>query len=683
MIPLLDNFSIKKKAPDVERQLHENLEALLAYDTRYLPDVYEVNLKSDGSRWRYMASNIEYTTEDGVYWGKWRKLESGGAVNLSGYYTKQENDLLLLNKVDKETGKSLIADTEIERLATLENYDDSNITESVNNNATDIAALQALVGSSVLNTTSQKVTDAINEIKNTSETASNALDERVTSNEEAITKLNGTGDGSVYKQTQSALTTAKLYTDNELSKLNTTSAMVVDEKPTVNGSDLTYIKDGELKTIASTDRIANAWFYYFVDSQLMQTRFIFGEDGTTSELTIASSNQDFSDYINKNYDILSVTYTPDTASIEKVVTVQSLHDLYAIIKTGLDEKIAIASIIDDLLSTSTTAPLSANQGRVLNESINTKLDKVFPFTDDVSEVANKNVMTDSTGKIIVSDFDDAINPASSNALQNKAVAAELDKKLPIEQGVENANKVLKVNEEGKLSLADVSALGSSAENVSFTNADYPTYTNVDIALKEILTRLDWVDINIDSFVVTPSQTQYEYGHTVRAGTLTFSWLLNKNDITSITLTDMSPALTDSSCTFEHDLSTTKTFALSVSDGKASHSKTIKISFDNKVYWGASSTIPDEFTSEWVLGLANSKFATGKAGDYSFNADTNEYGIIVMPSSFGSPVCYIGGFETTLENLGQLNFTNASGGQRPYTVYKTGQHSLGSFTMNLK
>lgn len=677
MISLLDSLSIKKSAPDVERQLHNDLESLLAFDTRYLPEVYEVNLRSDGSRWRYMISNAETET------GKWRKIESGASVDLSGYVTKTENDLLLSNKVDKETGKSLLSDTEIERLTTLENYDDSTLVESIGSNTTAITELQTRVGTGALTTVSQNLADAVNEVKTNAESANTVLSERVALNTDAIAVLNGTENGSVYKQTQSALTSAKLYTDNALSKLNTTSAVVVDEKPSASGSTVTYLKDGEVKTATSDESVANAWFYYFVDSQLMQTRFVFEEDGTTSELTIASSNQDFDDYVNKNYDILSIAYTPDVASIEKVVTVQSLHELSALIKTSLDEKVAIANVVDDLISTSTTAPLSANQGRALNEAINTKLDKTFVFADDISEVANKNVVTNATGEVVLSDFDDALSSTSSNAPQSKAVLAEVEKKVDIKQGADNANKLLSVGADGNVTLVEAGALGNSAENIAYTDDNYPTYTNVDIAIKEILTRLDWVDINIDSFVVSPNQTQLEYGYTVPAGTLTFQWLLNKDDITTISLTDMSPAVTDVSATYDHDLSNTKSFILTVGDSKSTSSKTIKISFDSKVYWG-SSTIPEELTSEWVLGLSNSKFATTKAGTYSFSVNTDEYAIIAMPSSFGNvSEVYIGGFATGVVSIGQLNFTNASGGRKPYTVYRLEQHSLGAFSMDIK
>ena len=677
-ISLLDQLSIKKKAQNVARDSFPNLEAAVAYNPNWLPSVFHAMLEDTGEIIIYNDANVDL----GDGWGKWRPLsQGGGSADLSNYYNRQENDLLLANKVDKEADKSLVLNTEIERLATLENYDDSTLVENIGNNATAISELQTKIGTGTLSTTAQNLVDSINEVKSNCDSANTATSEQVALNTDAIAVLNGTENGSVYKQTQAVLTSAKLYTDNELAKLNTTSAVVVDEKPSVSGDTVTYLKDSEVKTATSSESIANAWFYYFVDSQLMQTRFVFEEDGTTSELTIASSNQDFDDYVNKNYDILSITYTPDVASTEKIVTVQSLHELNALIKTSLDEKVAIVNVVDDLLSNSTTAPLSANQGRVLNEKINTKLDKTFAYTDDVSEVAHKNVMTNATGEVVLSSFDDTLSSTSSNAPQTKVVLAEVEKKLNINQGVDNNGKLLGVGADGNVAFVEASALGNSATNISYENENYPTYTNVDIAINEILARLDWVNVNIDSFVVSPSQTQYEYGYTIPSGTLTFSWLLNKNDITTISLTDMSPTTTDVSCVYNHDLSNTKSFVLTVGDSKATHSKTIKISFDSKIYWG-SSTIPTEITSDWILGLSNERFATTKNGDFSFSVNTDDYGFIAIPSAFGTPTCKIGGFETTLETVGSLSFVNASGGAKPYTVYKTGQKSLGSFTMNL-
>lgn len=74
---------------------------------------------------------------------------STGSTDLSDYYTKEETDSTfatttqLENKVDKEEGKSLISDEEIDRLATLNNYDDTAINEQIatlNSSKLDVTA---------------------------------------------------------------------------------------------------------------------------------------------------------------------------------------------------------------------------------------------------------------------------------------------------------------------------------------------------------------------------------------------------------------------------------------------------------------------------------------------------------------------------------------------------------------
>ena len=67
---------------------------------------------------------------------------SGGTVDLSDYAKTSEVNSALNTKVDKVDGKSLVSDTEIERLKNVDNYDDTEIKESINSkaNTTDLTA---------------------------------------------------------------------------------------------------------------------------------------------------------------------------------------------------------------------------------------------------------------------------------------------------------------------------------------------------------------------------------------------------------------------------------------------------------------------------------------------------------------------------------------------------------------
>ena len=53
-------------------------------------------------------------------------------IDLSNYYTKEESNALFDAKVDKIEGYSLVADTEIERLSTVNNYDDTEVRNLIN-----------------------------------------------------------------------------------------------------------------------------------------------------------------------------------------------------------------------------------------------------------------------------------------------------------------------------------------------------------------------------------------------------------------------------------------------------------------------------------------------------------------------------------------------------------------------
>lgn len=73
----------------------------------------------------------KYLSDDGTYKYVQGGSSDGGNVDLSNYATKDD----LLNKVDKELGKSLISNNEIERLANVTNYDDTAIKNQINSKA--------------------------------------------------------------------------------------------------------------------------------------------------------------------------------------------------------------------------------------------------------------------------------------------------------------------------------------------------------------------------------------------------------------------------------------------------------------------------------------------------------------------------------------------------------------------
>lgn len=668
-VSMLDNISYLGKKADNVRSLFNTIDEMVAFNENYLPDIYECNVVEDGNRYRYNRSNI---VDENL--GKWRLVESGGSSSLIDYYKKTETDTLLEGYVAKEDGKGLSTNDfttlEKEKLASLENYNDDAVMEHITNSEQAIADIQSAMGNATLTTTAQNISEAINEVKTNCDSATSALGERVTKNESDIAILNGdkTVSGSVAKKVATCLTDAKSYTDQKIAEMASEQAIVCDEKPSYSGGITTYIKDGVPET---TDE-ENIWFYYTVDGQLMQTIWITGVETTI----VSAGGVDFDDLVSKSKDVVS-NYTGDEADVSKVPNLGAMKELETKLQTDIDNKISGDEIYDGLDNTSTTSALSANQGRVLNEAVNTKLNKTFSGDD----IANKVLKTDSLGNVVLGTHDESLDATSTNSVQNKAIKTELDKKFNVAQSVDKAGYVAVIGEDGNMTFSEPTTLGGKAEVVAYTNDEYPDLTNVDLALDKILAKIYYKNLEITSFSISPATTEYEIGTVIPADTITFSWAVNK-DIKSQALTDCTVAIDDRSATYGSELKNTKTFVLTISDGENVITASKKISFLNKIYFG-SSVEPSEYNSAFILGLSGSQFASSKSNTVTLNVGSSEYGYFAMPTSFGTVnTVNIGGFDTDVENLGAVSFTNASGNTSSYTVYRLGRTGLGNITMKI-
>lgn len=670
-ISLLDNIAIKKKSPNVERDLFATIADMAAYNENYLPDVFECNVIEDGNRYRYNRTNIVDETL-----GRWRIVESGASsTDLIDYYKKTEVDELLNGKVSVEDGKGLSTNDfttlEKEKLAGLENYNDDAVMEHISNSEQAITDIQSVMGTDALTTTAQTVKGAINEVKGNAEAGLTDLAAKVTANEDALAIVNGDSSvtGSIKKSAATTLRDAKSYTDQKIAEMASEQAIVCDEKPSYIDGITTYIKDGVPET---TDE-ENIWFYYEAAGQLMQTIWINAE-----EITIVSAGGvNFDDFVSKSKDI-AATYEGDETDTDKIPNIAAMQALEALLKTDIEARIKITDIYDDLDSSNGLVPLSAKQGKNLNEKIDTKLDKTFIG----DEAANKHLITDSLGNIALGEYDGALDATSANAVQNKVIKTELDTKFNIAQNIDKAGYVAVIGDDGNMTFSEPTALGSTAEKVSYENDVYFTdVTNLKQAVDKILAKVYYEEPKITSFTITPSTDVYEIGTVIPADTIEFSWAVNK-EIKSQALTDCTVAADDRYAVYGNELSNTKTFVLTVSDGEKAATASKKISFLNKGYWG-SAAIPDEYNSEFILGLTNNKFISSNKGDYNFNVGAGEYGYFAVPSTMKFTTIWVNGFQADVEEVATVSFTNASGHTSSYTVLKTSQSGLGTFTATIK
>lgn len=220
----------------------------------------------------------------------------------------------------------------------------------------------------------------------------------------------------------------------------------------------------------------------------------------------------------------------------------------------------------------------------------------------------------------------------------------------------------------------------TAENITYTNENFPQYNNVDLALDALFNKVYYVK-PICSLSASPSGGTFEMGTTISAP-ITFTWTTNK-DIKSQTLTGCT--LADESvrtATYNTNVTSDKTFTLSVSDGENSASSSVSYKFLNNVFWGAASTV-ETYNSTFISALSNKKLASAVKGTYSFNIASGEYGFWAVPSNMTISSVWIGGFEVTVDDLGTISYTNAQGYTRDYKLYKTGKASLGAISAEIK
>ena len=225
-----------------------------------------------------------------------------------------------------------------------------------------------------------------------------------------------------------------------------------------------------------------------------------------------------------------------------------------------------------------------------------------------------------------------------------------------------------------------SSIEGTAETITYTNADYPSYTNVDLALDALFSKVYYVKPTC-SLSATPRGGTFEMG-TVISAPITFTWTTNKA-ITSQTLTGCT--LADASvrtATYNTNVTSDKTFTLSVSDGENSASSSVSYKFLNNIFWGSASAA-ETYDSAFIRALSNKKLASAVKGTYSFNIASGEYGFWAVPSNMTISSVWIGGFEVTVDNLGTVSYTNAQGYTRDYKLYKTGKSGLGSISAEIK
>ena len=247
-------------------------------------------------------------------------------------------------------------------------------------------------------------------------------------------------------------------------------------------------------------------------------------------------------------------------------------------------------------------------------------------------------------------------------------------------GDDVANKVLSTDENGNVVLKDNDSNEGTAETTSYTNANYPDYTNVDLALNALFNKVYYVRPTC-SLSVDKQGGTFEMG-TVISAPIAFNWTTNKDiklqTLTGCTLADASVR----SATYNTDVSSDKIFTLTVSDDENSASSSVSYKFVNNVFWGSAS-IADTYDSAFINALPNKKLTASVNGTYSFNVAEGEFGFWAVPSNMTISTIWVNGFSADLDYLGTVSYTNVKGYTTEYKLYKTSRPSLGAFSAEIK
>lgn len=220
---------------------------------------------------------------------------------------------------------------------------------------------------------------------------------------------------------------------------------------------------------------------------------------------------------------------------------------------------------------------------------------------------------------------------------------------------------------------------STADSITYDNPNFVQYDTVDTALNALFAKVYYVKPTC-SLSADKKGGTFEMG-TVISAPITFTWTTNK-DITSQTLTGCTLADANvRTATYNTNVTSNKTFTLSVSDGENFASSSVSYKFLNNVFWGSAST--GIYNSAFINALSNKKLASAVKGTYSFNIASGEYGFWAVPSNMTISSVWIGGFEVTVDDLGTVSYTNAQGYTRDYKLYKTGKSGLGSISAEIK
>lgn len=188
---------------------------------------------------------------------------------------------------------------------------------------------------------------------------------------------------------------------------------------------------------------------------------------------------------------------------------------------------------------------------------------------------------------------------------------------------------------------------------------------VDIRAR--LDALEYKNIVINSFSAAPPINEMGSSQTI-----TLAWSLNK---TATSQNINGSPVTGNSKQYTGVTGSTS-YTLNVSDGQTSASKSVSVSFANRIYYGAAADLSNVTALTGILSNDPERTITVDAG-------AGEYIIYAIPARLGDVTFFVSGFEGGFENPVEQTLTNSSGYQETYKVYRSTNANLGNTTVEIR
>ena len=509
-----------------------------------------------------------------VITGKWRLLTEN-PEDLKSVLNLKADKSELDTKVDKVDGKSLISDTEIARLATINNYDDTDIKNTINNKA------------------------------NTTDLTTHTSDTSIHITSAERTKWNNKAEMTDIPNLTNYAT--KTYVTDEIAKASTSGTV-----------DLTgYAKTADVNAGLSTkvDKVTGKSL--ISDAEITRLSKISNYDDSSIKSSIANMNSELAKKANKS-ELFSKSYNdltdkPIIPSLDGYAKLTDIPDI-----TGKADK----TYVDTKLNT------KANKSELFSGSYNDLTDK--PAIPSLDGYATKTYVTDEINKASLSGTVDLTAYAKTvdvnTSLSNKVDKVDGKGLSTNDYTADEKTKVGKIKTDG------------NGKELLANNGNYVgiySKKEIDDLLYPILNPYKAPIVNLSASdtlfkVGTTNLVTFTADITKGRDDIKSIKFVDGTDTILKEITDKTE-LAKTTQTYTLSMTTTGTVKVIVSDGISAVEKSVTVTYTYDSYYGIISADKTSLTSDEIKSL-NTKLTTDKSFKYDkINLDNQKIAYAYLKS----------------------------------------------------